>query len=138
MTKILFFLYSMENEGQKVESLPLKIQRVENLKNLGGNILYIFIILNVVVICLETVEELDYLDYYFRLFELLAIVVFSVEYGIRLAWAYSQNKMFAYMFSMLGIIDLISILPFYIPSNSINAGSFRFLKILRMFRFLKV
>jgi voltage-gated potassium channel len=111
---------------------------METLKKIGGNILYVFIVLNVIVICLETVEELNYLDYYFGLFEILAIIVFSIEYGVRLAWAYTQNRMFSYMFSLLGVIDLISILPFYIPSNSINAGSFRFLKILRMFRFLKI
>jgi voltage-gated potassium channel len=125
----------MQQEAVKSESLPPKVQKMENLKNLGGNILYAFIVVNVVVICLETVHELDYLDNYFGIFELVAIIVFSIEYGVRLAWAYTQNRMFSYMFSLLGIIDLISILPFYLPMNS---GSFRFLKILRMFRFLKI
>jgi voltage-gated potassium channel len=138
MAKKLSFLYQMENQALKTESLSVKIQRIENVRRLAGNILYGFIVLNVIVICLETVDELDYLDYYFGIFEIVAIIVFSVEYGIRLAWAYTQNRMFSYIFSMLGIIDLISILPFYIPSNSINSGSFRFLKILRMFRFLKI
>jgi voltage-gated potassium channel len=135
MPKILYFLYNMQREALKSESLPQKVQRMENIKSLGGNTLYVFIILNIVVICLETVQELDYLDYYFGLFEIAAIIVFSIEYGIRLAWAYTQNRMFSYIFSLLGIIDLISILPFYLPMNS---GSFRFLKILRMFRFLKI
>src|SRR4051812_31633110 len=116
----------MQQEAVKSEALPPKVQRIETLKNFVGKFLYAFIVLNILIICLETVDVLNYLDPYFDFFEVFAIIVFSVEYGIRLAWAYSQNRMFSYMFSILGIIDLVSILPFYLPQY--NSGNFRFLK----------
>jgi voltage-gated potassium channel len=126
----------MINEVVPDSKLILRHKRTEFLKSLVNNILYGFIIVNIIVICLETVEELDYLDYYFDIFEFAAIIIFSIEYGIRVAWAYSQNKMWAYILSPLGIIDFISIMPFYLPA--LNTGNFRFVKVFRMSRFLKI
>jgi predicted GNAT family acetyltransferase len=40
------------------------------------------------------------------------------------------------MISPLGIIDLISIMPFYLPA--LNTGNLRFVKVFRMSRFLKI
>jgi voltage-gated potassium channel len=119
-----------------LNALPLKNNRTEFIKKIANNILYWFIIINIIVICLETVDELNYLDYYFDIFEFAAIIFFSIEYGIRIAWAYSQGKMWAYLSSPLGLIDFISIMPFYLPS--LNSGNFRFIKVFRMSRFLKI
>jgi predicted GNAT family acetyltransferase len=44
--------------------------------------------------------------------------------------------MWAYILSPLGIIDFISIMPFYLPA--LNTGNFRFVKVFRMSRFLKI
>jgi voltage-gated potassium channel len=126
----------MVNEKGPDSKSFLRPNRIEFLKKLANNILYGFIIVNIVVICLETVQELDYLDYYFDIFEFSAIIVFSIEYAIRIAWAYSKNKLWDYIFSPLGIIDFISIMPFYLPA--LNTGDFRFVKVFRMSRFLKI
>ncbi|MFL5729801.1 MAG: ion transporter [Cytophagaceae bacterium] len=126
----------MVNEKEPDQGTFFKNKRTEFLISLANNILYGFIIVNIVVICLETVEELDYLEYYFDIFEFASIIVFSIEYGIRVAWAYSQNRMWAYIISPLGIIDFISIMPFYL--KELNTGNFRFVKVFRMSRFLKI
>jgi voltage-gated potassium channel len=126
----------MINEGIAGNSVVLKNNRVEFLKKIANNILYGFIIINIIVICLETVDELSYLNYYFDIFEFAAIIFFSIEYGIRVAWAYSQGKLWSYIVSPLGLIDFISIMPFYLPA--LNTGNFRFIKVFRMSRFLKI
>lgn len=78
----------------------------------------LLIILNIIVIILESVDII-YNEYgrYFRLFEVFSIVVFSVEYVTRVASAfkYGVNNGFKYIFSFMAIIDLVAILPFYLP-----------------------
>jgi voltage-gated potassium channel len=126
----------VEEASPDKQALFKKNKRNEFLIQWANNVLYGFIIVNIIVICLETVEELDYLKRYFDIFEFASIIVFSIEYGVRVAWAYSQNRMWAYILSPLGIIDFISIMPFYL--DGLNQGNFRFVKVFRMSRFLKI
>ena len=82
----------------------------------------ILILLNVVAIILET-EKTLVIDYkaFFIYFELFSIIIFSVEYLLRL-WSCVSSEEYKnpvigrikYLFSPLAIIDLIAIAPFYI------------------------
>ncbi len=75
----------------------------------------------------------------FQIFEIISIVVFSAEYLYRIVHAtYKEGARgaFAYVFSFYGLIDLISILPFYL--NQIIKVDGRFFRILRLFRLTRI
>ncbi|TRX50640.1 ion transporter [Fulvivirga sp. M361] len=102
------------------------------------------ILLNVFVVITETVESI-YSEYkaIFYYFEIFTITVFSIEYVVRI-WACTliekyRHPVFGrikYMFSMEALIDLLAILPFYLPLFfAIDA---RFVRVLRLFRLMRV
>ena len=75
----------------------------------------------------------------FQFFEAVSIYIFSFEYLYRVRLAYIDNQMKGvskYVFSAFGLIDLISILPFYL--NQIIKVDGRFLRILRLFRLTRI
>lgn len=102
------------------------------------------IVLNVFAVITETVEDI-YTKYkaYYNAFEYFSVVVFSIEYVIRV-WNCTVHEKhqhpfwgrIKYILSMEAIIDLLAILPFYLPMIfPINA---LFLRILRLFRLLRI
>lgn len=76
---------------------------------------------------------------FFRWFEFASVFLFSVEYLLRLATADFQypdsgpiRSRLRWMFSSAGLIDLIAILPFYVPL--LIAFDLRFLRLLRILK----
>ena len=67
-------------------------------------------------------------------FEYFVVAMFSLEYLLRLAASRPATR---YVFSFLGIIDLLAILPFYL-GLAIDLRSIRALRLLRLFRILKL
>ena len=73
------------------------------------------------------------------IFEAVSIYIFTFEYVYRVYKAYkegSSNGASKYIFSFFGIIDLISILPFFL--NQFIKIDGRFLRILRLFRLTRI
>ncbi len=70
------------------------------------------------------------------LIELITVIIFTLEYALRLATAERKLK---FMFSFYGLVDLMAILPFYIASGlDLRAvRAFRFLRLLRILKLLK-
>lgn len=66
--------------------------------------------------------------------EYICVIVFSIEYVLRI---YVAEKPFKYIFSFYGLIDLLSILPFYLTST-IDLRAFRIFRIFRIFRAFKL
>mgnify|MGYP005852425505 CR=1 FL=1 len=64
-------------------------------------------------------------------FEIFCVVVFSIEYVLRI---YVAEKPFKYIFSFYGIIDLIAVLPFYLN----QPFDFRALRVFRIFRIFRI
>ncbi|NPV62917.1 MAG: ion transporter [Methanotrichaceae archaeon] len=104
------------------------------------------IILNVIAVTLSTVHTI-YLRYavYFDYFELFSVAVFSVEYILRL-WTCTvdpryQSPVFGrlrYMATPMAIVDLVAVLPFYIPLIFPDLRFLRAIRLLRLFRILKM
>jgi voltage-gated potassium channel len=105
------------------------------------------IFLNVVAVILET-EETLYLRYkgFFHWFEIVSVAIFSAEYLFRL-WSCTENKKFQrpfwgrikYAFTLMALIDLFAILPFYLPMLiPLDLRFLRSLRLFRMFRLLKL
>lgn len=101
------------------------------------------IALNVVSVVLETVDGL-YRMYagFFRWFEVLSVSIFTIEYVLRIATCTSDpdyrepfRGRLSYALSFLAVVDLLAILPFYLPF--ILPVDLRFLRVLRLMRLLK-
>ena len=100
------------------------------------------ILVNVVSMILETVQPI-YKPYsaYFHAFELFVIAVFTCEYIMRILTAdlafpcgNRLKSIFKYMFSFYGFIDLLAILPFYMPFTKLDLRFVRTLRFLRLFK----
>ena len=102
--------------------------------------IYLLIIANVLAMIMEShVSIRDSYGDIFQFFEAVSIYIFSFEYLYRVRLAYIDNRMKGvskYVFSAFGLIDLISILPFYL--NQIIKVDGRFLRILRLFRLTRI
>lgn len=98
--------------------------------------LLILVLLNIVTISLETVQSVSQ-AYAAELYivEWVFTVLFSIEYIVRLICV---RRPAHYVFTMVGMIDLLSVLPTYLaPFIGAHAGAlkaFRALRLLRVFR----
>lgn len=98
--------------------------------------------LNILAVILSTVKSVDLaLGRYLHWFEVFSVVVFTIEYLLRL-WT-SDLKTQAhdpimgrlrYMVTPMAIIDLVAILPFYLPW--VTGVDLRFLRAIRLVRLL--
>lgn len=107
-------------------------------------LLIALILLNVIVVSLETVQPV-YEEYHqwFLAFDIFTIIVFTAEYLLRL-WSCTVNEKYShpvfgrlrYMISFAALIDLLAIIPFYLPL--IIGVDLRSIRVLSLFRFLKM
>lgn len=102
------------------------------------------IILNVIAVMLETVPSIhEEYENFFRTFDLVSVIIFSVEYLLRV-WSctikpkYSQriSGRLRYMISAFALIDLLAILPFYF--HFVMGLDLRVLRIFRLLFFLRL
>lgn len=102
--------------------------------------IYLLIIGNIIAMILESHQfiKVQFSKFFFY-FELISILIFSFEYLYRIVISYKESKWLGvkkYIFSFFGLIDLISILPFYLKQFVLLDG--RFFRILRLFRLTRV
>ncbi len=106
----------------------------------------VVIFLNLAVTLFSTFDELA--PYYgiFSTIELITIIIFTVEYALRIwtvRYLYPTKTIgaavLAFVFSFTGLIDLFTFLPYFLPIF-FPAGvvAFRILRVVRMFRLFKV
>lgn len=101
------------------------------------------IILNVIAIFYEsTPQSIEHENFLYN-FELVSVIIFTIEYLMRLFVADITHtskprwkSYFCFIISPLPLIDLFSILPFYLPL--IFAFDLRFLRLFRLIRFLRL
>jgi len=114
--------------------------KLKKIHSLIDKFIYILIFLNVGAMILES--HISIREAYgpsFHVFEIISIVIFSAEYIYRIVHASCKEGAmgaFAYVFSFYGLIDLISILPFYL--NQVLKIDGRFFRILRLFRLTRI
>ena len=102
------------------------------------------IALSIISIILESFSSINE-KYHsvFQLLEIITIVVFSIEYLLRiwtadLLYPEARHPRLKYMFSFMAIIDLLAILPFYLPFVSADLRFLRMMRLFRLFRLLRV
>lgn len=100
--------------------------------------IYALIILNIITLILESYEPLNLKYHYlFKTIELVSIVLFTLEYLLRIYVANIRGRSrWSYIFSFYGLIDLLAIAPFFLPF--ILALDLRVIRILRIFRFIRI
>lgn len=121
------------------------IIQIGNREDMPSRVFDIFIvvtiILNVVVMFLETFDELSSLQTLFTVVEVLTILIFCVEYALRI-WTADYlypgvgklKAKFKFLVSFDGIVDLCTILPVFFLSGFIAFRMLRVVRILHLFR----
>jgi len=104
------------------------------------------IFLNVLAVIIGSVQSIHakfgtFLD----VFELVSVIIFTVEYLSRL-WSCTIDARFSrpvggrlrFAFRAMPLIDLLAILPFYLPFLGVDLRTLRVLRLLRILRVVKV
>jgi voltage-gated potassium channel len=102
------------------------------------------IILNILAIILESIVTIGQAyKGFFRGFEVISVIVFTIEYLMRLYVSdlthpskSRAGSLLKFIFSGYGLIDLFAILPFYLPF--IFKVDLRFIRALRLLRFFRI
>ena len=110
-------------------------------------ILFILIVLNIAAVCLESVRHIgNEYKVAFNAFEFFSVVIFSIEYVLRIWSAPARNdlgnstniiKRMKYIFSFTGLIDFLAIIPSILP-YFFGGLDLRWLRVLRLLRLLKI
>lgn len=99
------------------------------------------IVLNVLAVILETVGDMaSRYGWYFEVFNAFSVIVFTIEYALRV-WSCTAESEYSspfwgrlkFMLTPLALIDLIVIVPFYLPFVA-NTD----LRVLRAFRLIRI
>lgn len=112
---------------------------IEDTRSPAGKAFDIFIqgliVLSIITFSIETLPNISQnTRSILRLMEVTSVFIFTIEYFLRIIVA---DKKYKFIFSFYGIVDLISILPFYIALG-IDLRSLRALRLLRLFRTFKL
>lgn len=93
------------------------------------------IIISILSFSVETLPDIpQQLSSFLNYLEIISILIFTVEYLLRVYVADSKLK---FIFSFYGLVDLLAILPFYF-ALSIDLRSIRIFRLFRVFRILKL
>jgi len=122
----------------------IQIGNKEDLPSRAFDIgIVIAIVLNIAVLFLDTFDGLSAYDSIFRVVEIVTILIFCVEYALRIWTAdllYPEEKkksraILKFIFSFDGLVDLLTILPFFFLSGM---GAVRFLRVARIFHLFRI
>ena len=134
-----------ENAKKRTFEIMEKSEKGDILSTIFDYFIVILISLNVVSVFIETFELPLFYANILRKFEIFSIIIFTIEYILRL-WTstllYPDKNSFVarvkYIFSLMAIIDLLSILPFYLPFFfNVDLRVLRALRLVRLLRIFK-
>ena len=147
------------NDNKQDTSVRGKIYRIIRIGYTGDVPSRIFdiviaaaILINLFIIFFETFDASEKYLPVLGIIELVTVVIFTVEYILRLAvadMAFPEKKtrpaaMLAFALSLYGIIDLLSFLPYWLmlffPQASVPSGivAFRMLRVVRILRLFRI
>lgn len=94
------------------------------------------ILISIIVVMLDSVDTLHakYGEFYYQL-EWIFTIIFTVEYILRLICIRYPLR---YVFSILGIVDMLAIIPSYLSLVGIGSRSLLVLRALRLLRIFRI
>jgi voltage-gated potassium channel len=108
---------------------------IKKIPAIFDKFIYVLIILNLISMVIESEPNLSTnIRIYLLNFEIFSITIFSFEYVYRSIVSFKNKK--SYNFSFFGIIDLLSILPFFF--GKIIGFDGRFVRVFRLFRISRI
>ena len=118
------------------------------LNTVFDSVIIAFIIINILAVVIETVPTMASIKWLMGLFgiiEIVSVIVFTLEYMLRL-WSITCDPNFAhpvlgrlkFIFGFMPLVDLIAITPFYLTLIMPVGIDLRFMRIIRLFRFLRL
>ena len=125
----------------------IQIGNKEDLPSVAFDILITAtIFLNLFAMFFSTFEESKPYSGGLYVIEVVTVVIFTIEYILRIITAdylYPDKKPMVarilFIFSFFGLIDLLTILPFYLPMVfPAGAVAFRIFRVVRIFRLFKI
>ena len=109
-------------------------------------VILVLIFANLAALILETVEPIrrEY-EEFFAVFETVSIATFTVEYALRL-WSITSDPRYAspitgrlrFSSTPLLVIDLLAVLPYFLPFVGIDLRFIRAIRFFRIFRLAKL
>ena len=135
-----------ENIKKRTSELLSKGNITDKPSQYVDTALFILILLNVIAVCLESVQNIgnEYKKPFYY-FEMFSVLIFGIEYLLRVWSAPAREdlgensnfiKRLKYVFSFTGLVDFIAIIPSII---TIFGGlDLRWLRVLRLLRLLKI
>lgn len=135
---------------KKIKHRTFEIIETANDGDTASKIFDIFIIilivLNLVMVIAETFNIPENWKSFLNYAETISVIIFTVEYLLRV-WTsdllYPKKSSFKsrikYIFSFMALIDLLAILPFYLPLFiPIDLRVLRSLRVIRLLRIFKI
>ncbi len=112
--------------------------------NIFDGVIITLILLNILFVVLDTFTMPEWYTPLADVVETVSVVIFTVEYILRLWTAdlhFGRGRFLSrlkHAFSFMAIIDLLAILPFYIPMLiAVDLRVLRAFRVLRLFRIFK-
>ena len=128
------------------DTLEISLRRKSGIGFFVNIFLTVVIFLNTLAIIFHTVPGIrSNYDQFFLDFEVFSVIIFTIEYLLRL-WSCVENEAYKhpisgrlrFIFSAWGLIDLFAILPFFLSFFLTDLAFVRILRLLRMLRLFRV
>ena len=140
----------MGNKMYKIKKRIFDIIQIGNRKDFLSSAFDFFIVtvivLNLFITLFQTFDESAPYTGLLGGLELFTIIVFTIEYALRLWTAdllYPDKPywkaVLAFVFSLYGLIDLLTFFPYYLPVVfPMGAVAFRMFRVIRIFRLFRI
>lgn len=129
---------------QRVFEIISKAENGDRASSIFDWSIMILIALSILTIILDSFQSIHQkYQSLFQVFEIITVIVFTIEYILRiwtadLLYPNAKHPHLKYIFSFMAIIDLLAILPFYLPFFSADLRFLRMMRLFRLFRLLRV
>lgn len=136
----------MKNYKKRIFDIIQIGNRQDLTSSIFDLIIVVVILLNLSVTLLQTFDELLAYHVIMDRLEFATILIFTIEYLLRL---WTSDLLYpdksrpaaaaAFLFSIYGLIDLLTFLPYYLPFVfPMGAVAFRMFRVIRIFRLFRV
>lgn len=129
---------------KRVFEIISKAEEGDLVSKIFDRVIMVLIGVSILSIILESFASVySHWHPFFHVLEIITVVVFTAEYILRiwtadLLYPESKHPRLKYFFSFMALIDLLAILPFYLPIIHADLRFLRMMRLFRLFRLLRI